>query len=122
MKLIEDLQAATGNGTSMIRPSEEDAFETIINKSPSVSLAVTVLLGVLFLVTLAAIVTGVKAPGSYASESLMNVLRGNWSVVMKSMQFTTVSGGCNVGEERRRKKIRIDKLQREYGQKKRIKP
>jgi hypothetical protein len=43
---------------------------------------------------------------------------------MKSMQFAMVSGGSNAAaaEGKRRKKIRIDKNQKDYGQKKRIKP
>jgi hypothetical protein len=117
------------NGTSTIMPGEEGYTtfsETITNEAPSsVSLAVSVALGVVFLVTLVAIVTGVKAPDTKrAREMLTNVLGGNWSVVMKSMQFAMVSGGSNAAaaEGKRRKKIRIDKNQKDYGQKKRIKP
>ncbi len=122
---IEEIFEVMKNGTSEDTYQHIDlTSETIMNEASSVSLAVSIVLGVLFLITLVAIVTGVKAPDTKrAREMLMNVLGGNWSVVMKSMQFAMASGGSNVAAEgKRRKKIRIEKNQKDYGQKKRIKP
>ena len=130
MPTLEAVFEVMKNGTSTIMPGEEGYTtfsETITNEAPSsVSLAVSVALGVVFLVTLVAIVAGATAPDAKrAREMLMNVLGGDWSVVMKSMQFAMVSGGGSsaaAAEGKRRKKIRIDKNQKDYGQKKRIKP
>ena len=131
MPTLEAVFEVMKNGTSTIMPGEEGYTtfsETITYEDPSsVSLAVSAALGLVFLVTLVAIVAGARAPDAKrAGEMLMNVLGGNWSVVMKSMQFAMVSGGGSnaavTAEGKRRKKIRIDKNQKDYGQKKRIKP